>query len=133
MALAHREATVVWEGTLGGGQGAVAGDGSLGGTTVDWAATDDAAGDTTSPEQLLAAAEDAVREVLSRRPDAGAVLVFSCLARQQLLGARVGEESARMQAAAGDVPVFGVYTLGEFGRTTGVLGFHNASVSAVAL
>lgn len=57
MALAHREATVVWEGTLGSGQGAVAGGGSLGGTTVDWAASERDAGETTSPEQLLAAAE----------------------------------------------------------------------------
>jgi osmotically inducible protein OsmC len=57
MALAHREATVVWEGSLGGGHGAVTGGGSLGGTTVDWAATEQDAGETTSPEQLLAAAE----------------------------------------------------------------------------
>ena len=85
------------------------------------------------PEQLLTAAEEAVAEVLRRRPQAAAVLVFSCLAREQLLGERVGEESARLQAAGGGVPVFGVYTLGEFGRTAGVLGFHNASVSVVAL
>ena len=57
MALAHREATVVWEGSLGGGQGALRGDDALSGTTVDWAATEGDAGDTTSPEQLLAAAE----------------------------------------------------------------------------
>jgi osmotically inducible protein OsmC len=57
MALAHREATVVWEGSLGSGQGALEGDDALGGTTVDWAATEGDAGGTTSPEQLLAAAE----------------------------------------------------------------------------
>jgi lipoyl-dependent peroxiredoxin len=57
MALAHREATVVWEGTLGGGSGAVQADGALQRTPMDWASTDDEAGGSTSPEQLLAAAE----------------------------------------------------------------------------
>ena len=57
MPLAHREATVVWEGTLGGGQGALQAGGGLSGTPVDWASTDDQADGTTSPEQLLAAAE----------------------------------------------------------------------------
>lgn len=57
MALAHREATVVWEGTLGGGAGALADAGELDGTTVDWSSDDDDANGTTSPEQLLAAAE----------------------------------------------------------------------------
>ena len=53
----HTTATVGWEGTLGGGQGALSGNGTLDGTTVDWAATDGEADGTTSPEQLLAAAE----------------------------------------------------------------------------
>ena len=57
MPLAHREATVVWEGTLGGGQGALQAGGALGQTPVAWASTDDQADGTTSPEQLLAAAE----------------------------------------------------------------------------
>ncbi len=57
MPLAHREATVVWEGTLGGGQGALQAGGALDRTPVEWASTDDQADGTTSPEQLLAAAE----------------------------------------------------------------------------
>ena len=57
MPLAHREATVVWEGTLGGGAGAVQAGGALAETPVDWASTDEGADGTTSPEQLLAAAE----------------------------------------------------------------------------
>lgn len=44
---------MVWEGTLGGGQGTLEDSGQ----TVDWAATESDAGETTSPEQLLAAAE----------------------------------------------------------------------------
>ncbi len=57
MALAHREATVVWEGSLGGGAGTLRGGGGIPDATVDWAANESDAGDTTSPEQLLAAAE----------------------------------------------------------------------------
>ena len=57
MPLAHREATVVWEGTLGGGSGALQAGGGLTETPVDWASTDGEADGTTSPEQLLAAAE----------------------------------------------------------------------------
>ena len=57
MPLAHREATVVWEGSLGGGSGALQAAGALGQTPVDWASTESDADGTTSPEQLLAAAE----------------------------------------------------------------------------
>ena len=57
MALAHREATVTWKGTLGGGQGVLRDGGAIDETPVDWASTDDVADGTTSPEQLLAAAE----------------------------------------------------------------------------
>jgi len=57
MPLAHREATVVWEGTLGSGQGRLQAGGALNQTTVDWASTDEQADGTTSPEQLLAASE----------------------------------------------------------------------------
>ena len=55
MALAHREATVVWEGTLGGGHGTLrGGEGSdpLDGTTVDWAADEAGADGTTSPSSF---------------------------------------------------------------------------------
>jgi len=57
MPLAHREATVVWNGTLGSGQGKLEASGALNESTVDWAATDQQADGTTSPEQLLAASE----------------------------------------------------------------------------
>ena len=48
---------MVWEGTLGGGSGALEAGGALQRTPVDWASTDAEANGTTSPEQLLAAAE----------------------------------------------------------------------------
>lgn len=57
MPLAHREATVVWEGTLGGRSGTLQDHGALRSTPVDWAADGDRADGSTGPDQLLAAAE----------------------------------------------------------------------------
>jgi osmotically inducible protein OsmC len=58
MALGRREATVIWEGTLGGGSGVVqAIEGATDDLPMDWASTDREADGTTSPEELLAAAE----------------------------------------------------------------------------
>ncbi len=65
--------------------------------------------------------------------DASVLLVFSCIARLDILGDRGPEEAACLQAAAGPVPVFGIYTYGEFARTTSVAGYHNATVTAIAL
>ena len=48
-------------------------------------------------------------------------------------GAFRGEEAIELQPAAGSVPIFGVYTYGEFARTTSVAGYHNSTVTAVAL
>ncbi len=58
MALGRRDATVIWEGTLGGGSGVVQSvSGAPGELPMDWASTDREADGTTSPEELLAAAE----------------------------------------------------------------------------
>jgi osmotically inducible protein OsmC len=58
MALGRRDATVIWEGTLGGGSGTVQSvAGNAGELPMDWASTDREADGTTSPEELLAAAE----------------------------------------------------------------------------
>ena len=58
MALGRRDATVIWEGTLGGGSGVVqAIEGASADLPMDWASTDREADGTTSPEELLAAAE----------------------------------------------------------------------------
>lgn len=84
-------------------------------------------------DDLLAVCGPLVSDSLAGRSDATAVLAFSCLARHSILGPRVVEEVDALQAAAGDVPVVGFYTYGEFARTSSVVGFHNASISAVAL
>ena len=57
MALARREATVTWTGTLGGGEGTLVAAGGEHRLPVDWAARSEAADGTTSPEELLAAAD----------------------------------------------------------------------------
>jgi hypothetical protein len=86
-----------------------------------------------SPDSLLGAAEEAVGASLGARRDAGVLLAFSCAARAKILGERAAEEARRLQAAAGDVPVFGFYCCAEFARTVGTLGTHNATLTAVAL
>ena len=58
MALAQRDATVIWEGTLGDGTGALTtGGGAEQRLPMDWAARSEDAHGSTSPEELLAAAE----------------------------------------------------------------------------
>jgi hypothetical protein len=84
-------------------------------------------------DALLEAAEEAAAAALAPRPDAAVLLAFSCAARATILGPRVEEETRRLQAAAGRVPVFGFHCCGEFARTAGVLATHNASLTALAL
>lgn len=57
MPIAEREATVVWEGTLARGVGALSsGSSVLDGLDVTWASRTEAPGGKTSPEELIAAA-----------------------------------------------------------------------------
>jgi hypothetical protein len=65
--------------------------------------------------------------------DTSVLLVFSCVARLDVLHQREQEEARRLQSAAGLVPIFGIYTYGEFARTTSATGYHNSTVAAVAL
>jgi len=65
--------------------------------------------------------------------DTAVLLVFSCVARLDVLQERGAEEATRLQEAAGHVPIFGIYTYGEFARTTSVAGYHNSTVAAIAL
>jgi hypothetical protein len=84
------------------------------------------------PDDLLAVSQDVAERSVAAR-DAKVLLVFSCIARLDVLQERGPEEATRLQRAAGNVPVFGVYTYGEFARTTSVAGYHNSTVTAVAL
>jgi hypothetical protein len=61
------------------------------------------------------------------------MLTFSCIARMDLFGDRGHEEAALLHKAAAPVSTFGFYTYGEFARTTSVAGYHNATITAIAL
>ncbi|WP_369136630.1 FIST signal transduction protein [Modestobacter versicolor] len=61
------------------------------------------------------------------------LLTFDCAARQTLLGELVAEEVDRLQREAGRATVFGLYTYGEFSRSRGAGGVHNATLTAIAL
>ncbi len=86
-----------------------------------------------SADSLLDVTEEVVGTSLGARRDAGVLLTFSCAARAMILGKRAPEEARRLQAAAGDVPTFGFCCCAEFARTSGTLGTHNATLTAVAL
>ena len=88
---------------------------------------------SSSVEALLDVTNEVASTALAAHPDAGALLAFSCAARMKLFGARTAEEPRRLQAAAGTIPTFGFYCCGEFARTAGVLGTHNATLTALAL
>jgi len=86
-----------------------------------------------SADSLLDVTEEVIAEALHDRPDASVLLTFSCAARAMIFGERAPEEARRLQAAAGEIPTFGFYCCAEFARTAGVLGTHNATLTAVAL
>lgn len=88
---------------------------------------------TGTADTLLDIVEEVASATLETYPDAGVLLTFSCAARATIFGERTAEESRRLQAAAGAVPTFGFYCCGEFARTAGVLGTHNATLTALAL
>ena len=88
---------------------------------------------TGTADSLLGIAGDVARTALMENPEAGVLLVFSCAARAQIFGERTAEEPQLLHAAAGNIPTFGIYCCGEFARTVGVLGTHNATLTVLAL
>ncbi len=87
----------------------------------------------SSEEALLAVAEKVGRDAIASNPEAAVIIAFSCAMRIRLFKEKTPEEAARLQANAGDATVFGVYCCGEFARTSGTLGTHNATLTAIAL
>ncbi len=83
-------------------------------------------------EETLAMSRRIAEQAVAGR-DASLLLLFSCVARLDVLQDRGFEEAQVLQAAADPVPVFGIYTYGEFARTSTVAGYHNSTVTAVAL
>ena len=84
------------------------------------------------PDDLLKVGDETLADALDGA-DASVALVFSCVARLDILAGRSAEEAQRLQEVAGVVPTFGFYTYGEFARTTSVVGYHNATIAAVVL
>lgn len=84
-------------------------------------------------DKLLRIVDETARTALDAHPRPGVLLVFSCAARAAIFGRRTSEETRLLQAAAGEIPSFGIYCCGEFARTAGVLGTHNATLTALAL
>ncbi|MDK9706553.1 MAG: FIST C-terminal domain-containing protein [Desulforhopalus sp.] len=88
---------------------------------------------SSTTDDLLDVAREVAVEALAGYREAGVLLIFSCAARAVIFGPRTVEECRRLQAAAGETPTFGFYCCGEFARTAGVLGTHNATLTALAL
>ncbi|MEU2350342.1 FIST N-terminal domain-containing protein [Modestobacter sp. NPDC049651] len=95
---------------------------------------------TFSAVQLMTAERQTLLEVVDEVAASALVtgeervlLTFNCAARQVIIGDRIEEEVARLQAAAGAATCFGFYTYGEFARSRGAGGVHNATLTALAL
>lgn len=84
------------------------------------------------PDDVLDVSHKVAEQSVAGR-DVSVLLVFSCVARLDVLQQRAEEEAQRLQLGAGTVPIFGIYTYGEFARTTSATGYHNATVAMVAL
>lgn len=94
------------------------------------------------PEKAIQAAKEAAQGALTQLKGAKpkVVFVFDCMARNKLLGPRIGEEIVAIQNVLGkEVPLIGFYTYGEQAPLGGVLGpecfsvFHNETMTLLAL
>ena len=87
-----------------------------------------------TPETIVESAQSAVMETLEQLPGAPrAGLVFDCAARRKALGDSVGDETAALRAAFGELaPIAGLYTRGEVGRVRGAKGDRNHAIVVVA-
>lgn len=85
-------------------------------------------------DELLSAARRAASAAVARlgRPSRGA-LIFSCTARLANLAERAVEETLAVAEGMGGAAACGFFTYGEFARTTGSSGFHNATIAVLAL
>ena len=88
---------------------------------------------SSSPNALINITKEVVHAGLESNSRAGLILAFSCAARAVILKERAAEEAIELQHAAGNIPTFGVYCCGEFARTAGALGTHNATLTALIL
>ncbi|QSB12738.1 FIST C-terminal domain-containing protein [Natronosporangium hydrolyticum] len=86
----------------------------------------------TTPADLLSVVSPVVIGAMAER-EPTVLLAFSCLSRLELLLGDPSAEAVAVQRAASGATTFGFYTYGEFARTTGVAGYHNATLATIAL
>jgi hypothetical protein len=65
--------------------------------------------------------------------DESVLLAFDCIGRMAILGDDYPAEIVRMNEAAPAARCFGSYTYGEFARSRGIGGVHNATLTTLAL
>ncbi|MDI6602513.1 MAG: FIST N-terminal domain-containing protein [Patescibacteria group bacterium] len=94
------------------------------------------------PDKAIQAAKEAAEGALAqlKGTEPKVVFVFDCMARNKLLGPRIGEEIVAIQNVLGkEVPLIGFYTYGEQAPLGGVLGpecfsvFHNETMALMVL
>lgn len=89
----------------------------------------------TDPDALIDGGADSCRQAVDGLGGAApiGVIEFDCAVRQIQLGPDgVAEEIARMSAAVGDVPLVGMYSMGEVARVRGTRGMHNMTSVSLA-
>ena len=85
------------------------------------------------PNVMISTSVDSVKKAIENVGEAGAVLLFNCVARKVLLGKRAAEEVKRISELT-DAPIVGMYTYGEqaFTRTTPV-AHRNQTLSTMVM
>ena len=84
----------------------------------------------------MAAARSAAQKAQAAvEGDVAGVLLFSCITRRLVLGARAAEEVAAVAEVFGpDVPIAGFSSYGEIARVKGKLdGYHNHTIVVAAI
>ncbi len=94
-------------------------------------------GDRDAAIHAAKVAAGIAREQLGGRPARFAIM-FNCMARNKLLGARCNDENKEVQSALGvDMPMIGLYTYGEQGPLLGKKGtpayFHNETMTMLVV
>ena len=85
---------------------------------------------------VLAAAATSTEEAINALGGREAVglLLFDCVSRRSVFGEEgAQEETERISACSGGVPMAGFYTYGEIARTSGSGGFHNQTLVTLAI
>jgi len=92
---------------------------------------------TTNPEDMLAATSDALRDARVGYPaghEPSAALIFSCAVRKYLLGTRTGREiELARDALSADIPIAGMYCIGEIAPIGAEKGSHYLNETFVTL